>query len=288
MTYHLFGAILTPEGVASNNRGESAGNVSTLQKIVRGDDVHTTVSAEAVRYAMREYWTRQDRPVVREIDPEGEDEWQETGFEGTEQDFVDHDLFGYMAPKEETVKRRGRFEISRSISTRPWTGETMFNVASPGAKPDENSDPTPYSTEVHTTRYQYLFALTPDQLAEPARVADALEAVQNLSRVAGNHSRYLYEFSPEAVVLRWTHDPSPRMMYCFDEDETGRISVPKVIQGLDSGDLGDDEVVAGGKPLTDSQGEKLSSLGASVHAGIKAAFDEVRGRISDDLGIEVA
>ena len=283
MSYHLYGAVLTSEGVASNNRGESAGNVSTIQKIVRGDDVHTTVSAEAIRYAMREYWTRLEKPVNRQVSPDGST-WNDTDFDGSESDYLDDDLFGYMDPSEDTNKRRGRFEISRAVSTQPWSGDVVFNVASEGAHPTRDN-PAPYTTEIHNTRYQYLFSLTPSQLHEESRLQAALNAVRDLSGVAGNHSRYLYDFAPEAVVLRWTHDPAPRMMYCFDEAEDGSVDLQKIVAGLESGDLDGDEMAVGGLPVS-GLADRLETHGVSVYDGIKKAFAEIQNQAFEDLGVE--
>lgn len=56
MTYHLFGNILTGYGTAANNRGENEGNTTTLQKIIWKNEEHSTVSAEAIRWALRYYW----------------------------------------------------------------------------------------------------------------------------------------------------------------------------------------------------------------------------------------
>ena len=56
MSFHLFGNILTGYGTAANNRGENEGNITTLQKIQWKNDIHTTVSAEAIRWALRYYW----------------------------------------------------------------------------------------------------------------------------------------------------------------------------------------------------------------------------------------
>src|SRR5690242_3618668 len=54
-TNYLYGTVLTSgEQVAANNRGDTlGGNTTTLQKIFLGEDVHTTVSAEAIRFALR-------------------------------------------------------------------------------------------------------------------------------------------------------------------------------------------------------------------------------------------
>lgn len=281
MTYHLFGAVLTPHGVASNNRGENAGNVSSLQKLLRKGEIHTTVSAEAIRYAMREYWTANDATLNRAIDDDGNSSWTDLSFESWA-DNVDDDLLGFMHPKKETTKRRGRLEITRAISTRPWTGDLMFNVASVGSHPSANKNPIPYGVEVHSTRYQYVFALTPTRLGKPRRAFLALDAVQNLTRVAGNHSRYLYEFAPEAVVLRYTHDPVPRMMYLFDEDEFGGVSSAKLLHAVQSGDIDGEEVVVAGEPVAEL-GAQLASLGATYHPGVKAAFADIRKRVEATL-----
>ena len=53
MSKHLFGLIATQYGLAANNRGENEGNITTLQKLLWKGDVHTTVSAEAIRWALR-------------------------------------------------------------------------------------------------------------------------------------------------------------------------------------------------------------------------------------------
>ena len=52
-TDYLYGTILTGEGVAANNRGDNIGNTTTLQKVFHQDDLHTSVSAEAIRFALR-------------------------------------------------------------------------------------------------------------------------------------------------------------------------------------------------------------------------------------------
>lgn len=55
MARHVFAAIVTGHGTAANNRGLTEGNVTTLQKIVWNGEVHTTVSAEAIRFALRRH-----------------------------------------------------------------------------------------------------------------------------------------------------------------------------------------------------------------------------------------
>ncbi len=234
---------------------------------------------------MREYWTALDKPMNRKIE-EGVSTWSDSTFEGGPEAYLDDDLFGYMNPKKETIKRRGVFEIARAISTRPWAGDVMFGVSSPGANPSiSDNNPHPFSVEVHETRYQYLFAMTPARLNPKTRLFDALDAVRDLRGVAGNHSRYLYDFSPDAIVLRLTHDFAPRMMYCFEEDEFGALPAPNLIQRCASGDIDASELYCGGPALEGVAGA-LTELGASVFPGVKQAFAALEHRANAELGVE--
>src|ERR1700722_15982857 len=54
MSLHVFANFVTPFGTAANNRGDNQGaNVTPLQKVVWMGEPHTTVSAEAIRFAFR-------------------------------------------------------------------------------------------------------------------------------------------------------------------------------------------------------------------------------------------
>src|SRR5437879_2914382 len=164
MTMHLFGAVLTAKGTAANNRGENEGTVSTLQKIIRNGEVYTTVSAEAIRYALREVWQADATlQLNRWVSPHGS-KWEDTEFEQWA-DHIDDDVLGFMHARKETIGRRGILEITRAISTTPWNGELSHNFASPKANPAvTHNNPIPYAVEEHHTRYQYGFALTPEAL----------------------------------------------------------------------------------------------------------------------------
>ena len=79
----------------------------------------------------------------------------------------------------------------------------------------------PYSVEVHHTRYQFGFALTPDSLGRERNDADSthddaekirrieatLNGLASLRRVGGAHARYFADYSPEILILRVTTDP---------------------------------------------------------------------------------
>ncbi len=69
-THYLYGTILTGEAVAANNRGDNIGNTSTLQKVFHQDDLHTSVSAEAIRFAIRYRLQLEGLSLNRTYNPE--------------------------------------------------------------------------------------------------------------------------------------------------------------------------------------------------------------------------
>ncbi len=102
--------------------------------------------------------------------------------------------------------------------------------------------------------------------------------------MAGNHSRYLYDFSPDAIVLRWTHDPAPRLMYCFEQDELGTITADSLLSRIRSGDIDGSEVVVGG-PAALTLRDSLAASGVTCTEGVKDAFHEAEARLRRDLGL---
>lgn len=197
MSKHLFGMILTHQGTYANNRGETEGTATALQKVLRNGDLYTTVSAEAIRYALREGWQARDYKLNRYLKDHRTCEFHDREFKEWQQ-HLDDDALGFMHAQKETQSRRGILEITRAISTTPWRGEIMQNFASPGSNPGvTHKNPIPYAVEVHDTRYQYGFALTPaflgrmgfqdkDKLSpaqKKERLSQVLEGLCSLRRV---------------------------------------------------------------------------------------------------------
>ena len=282
MTMHLFGTIITSQAVAHNNRGESEGTVSTLQKVIRNGDLFSTVSGEAIRYALRETWLADPALTLnRKSTPDG-NEWEDKEFKKPEQ-YIDNDVLGYMHAKKETVSRRGILEISRAVSTTPWPGTLSTHFATAGSNPAVSADnPIPYQCEIHDTRYQYTFAMTPDGLLRDkrSRTESTLLALQNLHRVGGTHARFLFDFAPEAVVLRWTADPAPRIMFCFEQEEGGEVNLTRLLARVNGGDIDPTELVVGtAEPVAEL--EVLKAAGVAVHPGVKAAFADILARVKE-------
>lgn len=309
MSKHLFGLIVTPHGTAANNRGETESNITTLQKILWKDQVHSTVSAEAIRWALRWHWQQvigKDALNRQWNDDASRHDWQDPEFKEWEK-FLDDDVLGFMSAKaapEETNeaeaakgkkkrtrgtcdKRRARLEVTRAISLTPFAGDITFNAASVGATPSASStgkDPVPYGTELHATRYQYGFALTPEELHDKKRALDVVDGIVSISEVAGNQARFLFDFSPESVIFRFTDDFAPRMLYGFALDEDGNLAIPEIIRRIEAGDIDAKELIIGGAIAESEAVKKLK--GAFVSTGVKNAAEEAKKRMKEALKLK--
>ncbi|MEM7590201.1 MAG: type I-B CRISPR-associated protein Cas7/Cst2/DevR [Cyanobacteria bacterium P01_A01_bin.83] len=307
MTFHLYGNILTFYGVAANNRGENQGNITTLQKLLWKGETHTVVSSEAIRWAIRYYWQKAGIPVNRvwndDLPSEQNPHWQVPKFNPV--DYIDDDLLGFFEaesakkdtkddnqqqptpqekdkskkkrkPKGTVTDRRGRLEVTRAISTIPYDGKVTFSSKS--GKKDRTSI---YGTEFHGTRYQFGFGITPESCKDKSRVLSLLDAIVSIYRVGGNHGRFLFDFAPESIILRWTNDFAPRFLYCFEEDELGNISIPKLSRQIRSGDLDPTELWIGGDITELLQGSEYEQV--NQRSGVKAIVNALKEKITQDL-----
>lgn len=316
MTTHIFGMILTHQGTFSNNRGEAEGTTNTLQKVIREGDLYSTVSAEAIRYALREQWQEQNETLNRRTLDHRQVQIRDREF-GNWQNNLDDDVLGFMHAQQDTVSRRGNLEVTRAISTTPWAGEVIQNFASTGSNPStdyndtglkNDAAPHPHAVEVHHTRYQFGFALTPDALGRERnyddqgesmasghdaeerhrRIKATLNGLCNLRRVGGAHARYFSDYSPEAIILRVTDDPAPRMLYCFRQSDTGELSIQELINKVEADDIVASELVIGttldikelrGVKTNENGDDKKKTVadgalqGASLVKGVKRAVE---------------
>jgi CRISPR-associated protein Cst2 len=303
---YIYGTILTSEAVAANNRGDNIGNTTTLQKVFHQDDLHTSVSAEAIRFAIRYRFQLEGLSVNRSYDPDAgklnfEDEKRARWNPGGDV-FIDDDMMGFMdaaaaqreqeeegtegeegTPKKKTkakgktTKRQSPLAIGRAVSLRPYRGELSFNAVS-GEK--EKGKLSLYNAEMHTTEYQYSFGLNLNDVVRKENIGHLIEAIIDPPPVAGNHSRFAYDFSPSSIVLRVTNAHSSKIQNCFEHDEESRsYTVERLIRRVESGDIPSSELIVGGELATTAEGKKLESLGVKVFPGVKAAANEARKRI---------
>lgn len=305
MSLHVYANIVTPFGTAANNRAETEGNITTLQKILWMGQPHSTVSAEAIRFALRQRLADLDESGTnrRWNEMSRTNSWQDPEFLGWNSDtgktYIDDDLLGYM--RAEAAKadgpgtarvRRAVLEVTRAVSLTPWTGDVTFNAASPGATPSASrgknkfKNPVPYGSEVHATRYQFGVSLTPGSLREKSRAAKAIEALCHLGSVAGNQGRFLFDFSPEAVVFRLTHDPAPRILYCFESNDYGKsVCIDQLLTRLDTEDIKPEELICGVSDRESALAQQLQNRGIEP-VGVKAACSSLINRMTQALEVE--
>jgi CRISPR-associated protein Cst2 len=305
-TFYLYGTVLTGVSVAANNRGDNIGNTTTLQKVFLRDQLHTSVSAEAIRFAIRYRFQLEGLPVNRQFDGERlvyEDE-KRAYWKGEGTPYIDDDLMGFMdaaAAKQEqeeeteseestgkqpakkakgkTTRRQSPLAIARAVSLRPYRGELSFNAVS-GEK--EKGKLSLYSAEMHTTEYQYSFGLNLGDVLSKANIRHLIDAIVDLPQVAGNHARFAYDFSPASLVLRLTSSHSPRIQQIFEYDEaTASYRLDKLIQQARSGDIPASEIMIGGEAANTEAGKQLLALGAFVSPGVRETAAEAKKRIAE-------
>ncbi len=315
-TNYLYGTILTNEAVAANNRGDNLGNTTTLQKVFHQDDVHTSVSAESIRFALRYRFQLEDLKTNRTYESnklEYIDEDRAYWF-NSEEKLIDDDLMGFMDAKaakeekedavisentaenseelkvpEETKKKKLKgkqatvrpspLATGRAVSLRPYRGEISFNAVS-GEK--VKGKLSLYAAEMHTTEYQYSFGLNLDDVVNKENIGHLIDAVIDPPQVAGNHARFAYDFSPYSVVFRVTNAHSSKIQNCFEHDEDNRtFKVERLIKRVESKDISANELIIGGEIANTDEGKKLKELGVTVFNGVSEAAKEARKRIAE-------
>ncbi|HUC93258.1 MAG TPA: DevR family CRISPR-associated autoregulator [Paenibacillus sp.] len=315
-TYYLYGTVLTGEAVAANNRGDNMGNTTTLQKVFQEDDLHTSVSAEAIRFAIRYRFQLEGLMVNRSFESsEGklfyEDE-KRAYWSGGQQVYIDDDLMGFMdaaaakveqeteaesvaedasegngdkarpkggRAKGKTTRRQSPLAVGRAVSLRPYRGELSFNAVS-GEK--EKGKLSLYSAEMHTTEYQYSFGLNLGDVRVKEHIAHLMDAIADMPPVAGNHARFAYDFSPASIVLRVTSAHSSKIQNCFRHDEETRgYHVGRLTRRVETGDIPASELIVGGEIADTYEGNRLKELGVFVSGGVDQAIAEAKRRIAE-------
>ena len=110
----------------------------------------------------------------------------------------------------------------------------------------------------------------------------AIEGIENLFQVGGNHSRFLFDFSPETIIYRWTDDFAPRYLYCFESNENG-YNINKLINKFINGDILPEEIVIGGMDENHPNYKILKDNGVTIYSGIKHAGRDISDKILKSL-----
>lgn len=220
---NLFATVLTYPAPTANYRGESELNRTVIQKITDGRFEYPIISPEAIRNALRETLRAYGLPMNRERLPD-EEQLAVKFHDFPDPDrYADDFLFGYLvatdkAKREQIIKKVNRdgFRFKRDSVLRmnlakglePYRHDTVF-TQSPMASEDSAYRNATGSALLHretaVTAFQYPFALCGnDCQGQPEWTRSLLRAIGELSNVAGNHARSLYEMAPASVTIRLT------------------------------------------------------------------------------------
>lgn len=260
-TKNLFATVLTYPAPSSNYRGESEENRTMLQKIAKRGKDYTIVSPESMRNALREMLIKAGVPCNRKrlhdyLDKDGKPQLA-VEFEEfpNPKEYADDFLFGFMVADKAAVKkhrvskRDSVLRMNMAVALTPYRFNAVFNQSplNAGKSPWKNS---PTSALIHRevahTAYQYPFALAQEDCKSgngPEWTKALLNAIGQLTDVAGGHARSYYEMSPASVVARLT----PNLVAGYDTygfDEMGDFAE---LERINKDDLPGDEFWLGGE-----------------------------------------
>lgn len=276
MNKNLFATILTYAAPSSNYRGEREENRTVLQKIAKGKQEYTVISPESMRNALREMLIKAgllcNRTRLHDQDQLAV-EFKE--FPNSEK-YADDFLFGFMVADNDAIKknkglpskRDSILRMNMAVALTPYRFDATFHQSplNAGASPWKNSSTSALlHREVAHTAYQYPFALAyADCKNKPEWVQALIQAISQLSDVAGGHARSYYEMAPKSIVARLT----PNLVagyntYGFNEHEEF-IELTRI----NPNDLPGDEFWIGGeivRSMSSQQQEYLENQGVHLY-----------------------
>lgn len=276
MNKNLFATILTYAAPSSNYRGEREENRTVLQKIAKGKQEYTVISPESMRNALREMLIKAgllcNRTRLHDQDQLAV-EFKE--FPNSEK-YADDFLFGFMVADNDAIKknkglpskRDSILRMNMAVALTPYRFDATFHQSplNAGASPWKNSPTSALlHREVAHTAYQYPFALAyADCKNKPEWVQALIQAISQLSDVAGGHARSYYEMAPKSIVARLT----PNLVagyntYGFNEHEEF-IELTRI----NPNDLPGDEFWIGGeivRSMSSQQQEYFENQGVHLY-----------------------
>lgn len=176
-------------------------------------------------------------------------------------------------PKGKGIPKKGALDMNKAISTTPYDLDVLHSAY--GGKKDSNAL---YSAQCHSTHYQYSFSMTPNHLKDPKRVFHVLDGINSLHRVGGSHSRWLYDFSPNSLILRWTHDPCSRHLYSIDAKNDETVTASKFLKRMKNGRINPVEVWVAG-----DLAEGFEMEGVHIFENPAAAIEDLKQKMRRDL-----
>lgn len=230
---NLFATVLTYAAPSSNYRGESEENRTVLQKIAKGGKDYTIISPESMRNALREMLTKElpDKNINRKRRHDLDQLAVEFKEFPDAQKFADDFLFGFMVADNDAIKknkskpskRDSVLRMNMAVSLTPYRFNAILHQSPLNAEPSpwrNSSTSALIHREVNHAAYQYPFALSGEDCrkGKPEWTESLIEAIGQLSNVAGGHARSYFEMSPSSIVVRLTtHLVAGYNTYGFDE-----------------------------------------------------------------------
>jgi hypothetical protein len=229
-------AILTRPVLATNNRGESQGNMTTLQTMTAGGLKHSVLRGASLKYAIRDNMQEMGATMWRKTHADlmgggptygAEDAVRMNDVVVTPEDlwtFDDLPLFGFMiagkGSSTSASKSRHLVSLSDALSVVPYrTGEEGLGL---GVKPD--GDLALYNYQQHYTRYYITgrINLHPELLANrPGALNYFIEALLAGLEVGGNHACHFASVQPE-MVMWYFHQMKGASSLFIPAEETRR------------------------------------------------------------------
>ena len=276
MNKNLFATILTYPAPSSNYRGESEENRTVLQKIAKGKQEYTVISPESMRNALREMLIKTGLPCNRtRLHDQDQLAVEFKEFPNSEK-YADDFLFGFMVADKDAInknkglpsKRDSILRMNMAVALTPYRFDATFHQSplNAGASPWKNSSTSALLyREIAHTAYQYPFALAySDCKNKPEWVQALIQAISQLSDVAGGHARSYYEMAPKSIVARLTSNlVAGYNTYGFNEQEEF-IELTRI----NANDLPGDEFWIGGeivRLMSSQQQEYLENQGVHLY-----------------------
>lgn len=277
MSRNLFATVLTHEAPSSNYRGESEENRTVIQKITKNGVEYAVVSPEAMRNALRDMLAEKGLPANRtRLHNEEQLAVEFKEFPNADK-YADDFLFGFMVAdkgalkenKDKPGKRDSVLRMNLAVALNAYRFDATFHQSPQNAGISSWHNATNSALlhrEVTTTAYQYPFALNLDDCArgKPEWTKTLLNAIGELSNVAGGHARSYYEMAPRSIVVRVTRS----LVAGFDTygfDEAGHW---RELGRLNDNDLPASEFWLGGavvRELSDADRKRLSEAHAHLY-----------------------
>jgi CRISPR-associated protein Cst2 len=296
---NLFGTVLTYPAPSANYRGESEENRTVLQKISKNGKEYAIFSSEAKRHALREILRNKlnENEINRsrrddEIDMDGKSQLSVEFRDYPDPlKYADDFIFGYMMAKSEYIKKAIKakgdnwkaksdsvLRINNSVALSPYKYEATFHQSPRQLKTKENENnfwenqapSVLLHKEISHTAFQYPFALAgKDCQQKPGSewIKALLEAIGELTNVAGGHARNYYEMSPKSIVMRLSSSlVAGYDTYGFQED--GNFApLTRIHDKSGERDLPGEEFYIGGdvvRNLSDENKRKLENTGVTL------------------------